>query len=228
MCIPSLCLRLSVFVFLAKFTSLHDRFLTLWNSDFSQFYLSNSLYHFVLPAVSVWILFMLFLMSFNNVGSPSITNSDEGQNCLSFMLVIALHWVTSWSAQIPRLRIFMPLAGSRGLRQFANKAGSSSTICPLYGWYQTMKFNLTMVTARELSICKKKLVPGNTGWQNLCCSCKDICKWMDGELALAGKKINSDITNNKMPKCQGSSCLLIVQWCKYHQNLTFYLVHSFP
>ena len=157
MCIPSLCLRLSVFVFLAKFTSLHDRFLTLWNSDFSQFYLSNSLYHFVLPAVSVWILFMLFLMSFNNVGSPSITNSDEGQNCLSFMLVIALHWVTSWSAQIPRLRIFMPLAGSRGLRQFANKAGSSSTICPLYGWYQTMKFNLTMVTARELSICKKKV-----------------------------------------------------------------------
>ena len=157
MCIPSLCLRLSVFVFLAKFTSLHDRFLTLWNSDFSQFYLSNSLYHFVLPAVLVWILFMLFLISFNNVGSPSITNSDEGQNCLSFMLVIALHWVTSWSAQIPRLRIFMPLAGSRGLRQFANKAGSSSTICPLYGWYQTMKFNLTMVTARELSICKKKV-----------------------------------------------------------------------
>ena len=52
---------------------------------------------------------------------------------------------------------------------------------------------------------------------------KDICKWMDGELALAGKKINSDITNNKMPKCQGSSCLLIVQCCKYHQNLTFYL-----
>ena len=157
MCIPSLCLRLSVFVFLAKFTSLHDRFLTLWNSDFSQFYLSNSLYHFVLPAVSVWILFMLFLMSFNNVGSPSITNSDEGQNCLSFMLVIALHWVTSWSAQIPRLRIFMPLAGSRGLRQFANKAGSSSTICPLYGWYQTMKFNLTMVTDRGIEYLQKKV-----------------------------------------------------------------------
>ena len=56
-----------------------------------------------------------------------------------------------------RLRIFMALAGSRGLRQFANKAGSSSTIYPLYGWYQTMKFNLTMVTDRELSICKKKV-----------------------------------------------------------------------
>ena len=142
---------------------------------------------------------MLFLLSFNNVGSPSITNSDEGQNCLSFMLVIALHWVTSWSAQIPRLRIFMPLAGSRGLRQFANKAGSSSTICPLYGWYQTMKFNLTMVTDRGIEYLQKMLVPGNTGWQNLCCSCKDICKWMDGELALAGKKINSDITSTKLP-----------------------------
>ena len=154
---------------------------------------------------------MLFLMSFNKVGSPSITNSDECQICLSFMLAIALHWVTSWSAQIPRLRIFTALAGSRGLRQFANKAGSSSTICPLYGWYQTMKFNLTMVTDRELSICKKKLVPGNTGWQNLCCSCKDICKWMDGELALAGKKINSDLTNNRLTKFFLSSYSSLMQ-----------------
>ena len=153
---------------------------------------------------------MLFLMSFNKVGSPSITNSDECQICLSFMLAIALHWVTSWSAQIPRLRIFTALAGSRGLRQFANKAGRS-TICPLYGWYQTMKFNLTMVTARELSICKKKLVPGNTGWQNLCCSCKDICKWMDGELALAGKKINSDLTNNRLTKFFLSSYSSLMQ-----------------
>ena len=141
---------------------------------------------------------MLFLMSFNNVGSPSITNSDEGQNCLSFMLAIALHWVTSWSAQIPRLRIFMPLAGSRGLRQFANKAGSSSTICPLYGWYQTMKFNLTMVTARELSICKKSWFLATRG-DKIYFAGEDICKWMDGELALAGKKINSDITSNKLP-----------------------------
>ena len=226
MCIPSLCLRLSVFVFLAKFTSLHDRFLTLWNSDFSQFYLSNSLYHFVLPAVSVWILFMLFLMSFNNVGSPSITNSDEGQNCLSFMLVIALHWVTSWSAQIPRLRIFMPLAGSRGLRQFANKAGSSSTICPLYGWYQTMKFNLTMVTARELSICKKKLVPGNTGWQNLCCKRRYL--QMNGRRISACRQKDQQWHHQQQTVQPGSSDLLIVQWCKYHQNLTFYLVHSFP
>ena len=99
---------------------------------------------------------MLFLVSFNKVGSPSITNSDECQICLSFMLAIALHWVTSWSAQIPRLRIFTALAGSRGLRQFANKAGRS-TICPLYGWYQTMKFNLTMVTDQELSNLQKKV-----------------------------------------------------------------------
>ena len=142
---------------------------------------------------------MLFLMSFNKVGSPSITNSDECQICLSFMLAIALHWVTSWSAQIPRLRIFTALAGSRGLRQFANKAGRSSTICPLYGWYQTMKFNLTMVTARELSICKKSWFLATRG-DKIYVAGKNICKWMDGELALAGKKINSDLTNNRLTK----------------------------
>ena len=169
---------------------------------------------------------MLFLMSFNKVGSPSITNSDECQICLSFMLAIALHWVTSWSAQIPRLRIFTALAGSRGLRQFANKAGSSSTICPLYGWYQTMKFNLTMVTERELSICKKKLVPGNTGWQNLCCRQR--------YLQMNGRRISACRQKDQQwhHRQQTDQVLLVfLQFnacCKYHQNLTFHLVHSFP
>ena len=201
MCIPSLCLRLSVFVLFFWQNLLHytiDFLLCGIRISPNFTFQTHFTILFCLLYISVWILFMLFLMSFNNVGSPSITNSDEGQNCLSFMLAIALHWVTSWSAQIPRLRIFMPLAGSRGLRQFANKAGSSSTICPLYGWYQTMKFNLTMVTARELSICKKSWFLATRG-DKIFVASEDICKWMDGDLALAGKKINSDITSNKLP-----------------------------